>query len=185
MRGRQNVANALAASASAKCAGATLEEIAAGLRKTLSVSGRMKPFQGLNQSLLIDDSYNANPSSVLAAASVLKDFQRQGREAILVLGDMAELGGSADLILHDLGLDLQELGFKQLLTVGTVSAHVARGFTAQKENDQSVTHFAEQNEAIDFLKTIMTKNTVVLVKGSRSAHMEKIVHAITLAGELI
>jgi len=183
MLGSQNIHNAMAAAACAFSAGASLQQISLGLEKAQAVSGRMRPFLGVDRSLLIDDSYNANPGSVLAAVDVLSDLKKQNRETTLVLGDMAELGTNAESILYDLGLAIQASSLLSLVTVGSVSAHVTRGFNTQKETHQSVVHFAEQGEAIDYLKRNITKKSVVLVKGSRSAHMEHVVRALTLGGE--
>ena len=98
--GAHNVANALAASAAAASAGATLEQIAAGLAAVRAVPGRLQFKQSKSGAWLIDDSYNANPSSVRAAIEVLASLS--GRKW-LVLGDMGELGGFAVEAHGDIG----------------------------------------------------------------------------------
>ena len=90
--GMHNVANALAASAAVLGTGMPLAEVVSGLEAFTAVSGRMRRFVGFNDALVIDDSYNANPGSVMAAIDLLVSLPG---ESVLVLGDMAELGEDA------------------------------------------------------------------------------------------
>lgn len=183
MMGRQNVNNALAVAACCLAVGASLQEIAAGLGKVQPVKGRMLPRQGVHQSLVIDDTYNANPGSVKAAARLLLDLQSAGRDVILVLGDLGELGAGEAVTLTGLGEDLQAMGVPYLITQGNNSLHASNGFKAGMQQQQRTRHFVSKDELNAFLTTQLTDNTVVLVKGSRSAGMESVVQAITLGGE--
>ncbi len=179
--GRQNVDNALAAATCALAVGVSLEVIAEGLTHARPFKGRLVSEPGINNSLVIDDSYNANPGSVLAAASVLIDMQAQGREVVLVVGDLGELGTDAEGVLSKLGEDLARLGVPALYTQGDNSHLISDAFT--KSNAGDAKHFSSQNDLNQYLLTILTHNTVVLVKGSRSARMENVVQAITFGGE--
>lgn len=179
MMGRQNVNNALAVAACCLAVGVSLADIARGLSQVLPVKGRLLPQAGLQQSLVIDDTYNANPGSVKAAARLLMDLQRQGREVVLVLGDLGELGAGEAETLRRLGQDLQAMGLPCLLTQGNNSQHAGNGFKEAMQQPQNTQHFVSKDELNAFLTTQLTHNTVVLVKGSRSAGMESIVQAIT------
>ncbi len=181
--GRQNVANALAVSACSLALGLSLEAIVAGLQAVAAVPGRMYPRRGLHGALLVDDSYNANPGSVMAAATLLQDFQRAGRDTLLVLGDLAELGDNAEATLAALGADIQTLGLPRLATLGDNSCFVGEGFKALAGSGQTATHFSTRDTLIEFIKQQLTNNSVVLVKGSRSARMEGVVQAIAPSGD--
>lgn len=178
--GRQNVNNALAVAACCLAVGVSLQEIASGMRQVQPVKGRMLPQAGLNQSLVIDDTYNANPGSVKAAARLLMDLQRQGRDVMLVLGDLGELGAGEADTLTQLGQELQAMGLPRLITQGRNSEHASNGFKACGQEPQRTEHFVSKDELNVFLTTQLTNNTVVLVKGSRSAGMESVVKAITV-----
>ncbi|MGH1373834.1 MAG: UDP-N-acetylmuramoyl-tripeptide--D-alanyl-D-alanine ligase [Cellvibrionaceae bacterium] len=181
--GAQNVSNALAVAACALSVGVSLESIASSLQKVVPFSGRLVSKPGQKQSIVIDDTYNANPGSVLAAARVLMDMSSQGKEVVLVLGDLGELGEDEVQTLRQLGLDLAALGLPTLFSLGKNSAQISSAFSASQVATSSSQHFLYQQELIQHLTNLLTDNTVVLVKGSRSARMENIVQAITLGGE--
>ncbi len=181
--GLQNVSNALAVAACALSVGLSLEVIGLSLQKVQPFSGRLVSKVGRARSLVIDDSYNANPGSVLAAARVLMDFSAQGKDVVLVLGDLGELGDNAEQVLKQLGLDLALLKVPALFSVGDNSALITSAFSASKEDTSAERHFSTQDELSHHLLKHLADNTVVLVKGSRSARMENVVQAITLSGE--
>ncbi|NHO65076.1 UDP-N-acetylmuramoyl-tripeptide--D-alanyl-D-alanine ligase [Aestuariicella hydrocarbonica] len=181
--GRQNVNNALAVAGCCLAVGLDLPDIALGLASVAPVKGRLKPVPGINRSLVIDDTYNANPGSVKAAAQVLMDLKQHGRDVVLVLGDLGELGEDEAQVLDQLGQDLGALGVPQLLTQGLNSVNVHKGFRATAGEYSKAKHFESQGELNQFLTNQLTDETVVLVKGSRSARMEGVVQAIMLDGE--
>lgn len=171
--GKHNIANALAAAAATSELGATLLQIKTGLEAVGPVAGRLTGITLSSGARIIDDSYNANPESLRAAIDVLS--QCPGHK-ILVLGDMAELGDTA---LHDhqeAARYARNQGIDNLMTVGSLSAHAAREFGPQGHA------FENHDSLIETLRNRMNGHTTVLVKGSRSAHMERIVQAFT-AGE--
>ena len=167
--GRHNVANALAAACCAHAVGATLADIAAGLSRAVTVSGRMRVVAGLHGSRLLDDSYNANPGSVRAAIETLAHFP--GRR-VLVLGDMGELGDSAQQLHAGIGVYARERGIDELWTVGALSAAAATAFASERR-------FADRAGLADALAPLLDSETTVLIKGSRSAGMEAVVAALT------
>lgn len=174
--GRQSINNALAAAACTHALGLSITDICKGLQAVKPVAGRVEPKQGLGGSLIVDDSYNANPGSVRAAASLLTDLSEE-KVGWLVLGELGELGSEQDQELARLGKDIAVLGVKNLLTVGGNSATVGCGFSKQGQGVLSH-HVATQTEAIEFIKKQLQENVAVLVKGSRSARMDLVVNAI-------
>lgn len=172
--GRHNVANALAAAACAQAVGVSLEDIKAGLESSRAVAGRMEIKRGTAGAVIIDDSYNANPDSVRAALDALS---RQAGEKVLVLGDLAELGPSAADLHRELGELAKQSGLDRLITVGQLTRHSQEAF------GDAGRHFDNCEDAVAFIETFIGTDSVVLVKGSRSAGMERVVAALTRAGE--
>ena len=168
--GKHSIANALAASAAAMTLGADLQQIKAGLEAAYPVAGRLTRLDGLHGATVIDDTYNANPESLRAAVDVLS--RCTGRK-VLVLGDMAELGEQAHNAHIESGRYALAQGIDQLLSIGNLSAQAASVF-----GDRGAA-YSSKEQLVAALSRIMTKNTTVLVKGSRSAQMEDVVAAIT------
>ncbi|GAB1268827.1 UDP-N-acetylmuramoyl-tripeptide--D-alanyl-D-alanine ligase [Aurantivibrio infirmus] len=177
MLGKQNVANALAAAACAYAVGASGEDIKNGLQGTRAVNGRMQSMVGKSGSLIIDDSYNANPDSVQAAINALVSLQR---ESILVLGDLAELGADSNALHQSLGAYAKAKKITELLTVGDEAQFASEKFNSEKGSlGQIAKHFSSQEELISYLLNRVEKNSAVLIKGSRVSHMERVVAALT------
>jgi len=168
--GSHNVINALAAAAAAWGLGCSLEDIAGGLADSRPLPGRLCPHQGAHGLNLIDDSYNASPSSLHAAIRVLAD-QPSGRRA-LVLGDMAELGEQAADFHEQAGHEARKMGLDELLALGGLAARAARSFGHGGRDfagpESLVTYCLEHFQAGDSL----------LIKGSRAARMERVLSAL-------
>ncbi len=179
LAGRQNISNALAVAACAHALQIDFSDIKAGLESVTPVMGRVEPKPGLNGSIIIDDSYNANPGSVRAAADLLCDMQAHGKEGVLVLGDLAELGDGQEKELTELGCDIADKGVTHLVTVGKNSSFIARGFSAAAKDEMLSVHKADHAAAIEYIRKQLKNNMAVLVKGSRSSKMEVVVNAIT------
>jgi UDP-N-acetylmuramoyl-tripeptide--D-alanyl-D-alanine ligase len=171
--GTHNVANALAAVAAAHALGVPLVGIKAGLENLQPVAGRAVAQLAPGGMRVIDDSYNANPASMLAAVDILAGFS--GR-TVLVLGDMGELGEWAEQGHRDVG-DYARGKVSALYAVGPLMAHAVAAFGAQGR------HFADQASLIQALVSEQDKNTTILIKGSRSAAMDKVVAALCGTGE--
>jgi UDP-N-acetylmuramoyl-tripeptide--D-alanyl-D-alanine ligase len=168
--GAHNIANALAAAAAAGSAGASLEDIAAGLADFRAVPGRLQLKAGPRDSWIIDDSYNANPSSVRAGLEVLRSLSGT---TWLVLADMGELGEqTADLHAH-VGSYARDCGVKRLFALGTQSSRAVETFGAGGE------WFADPNALIRRLQAELSPGVTVLVKGSRVNRLERVVQALT------
>ena len=167
--GRHNIANALAAAAAGHALGLCVDTIAEGLKKVERPKGRVVIHTTANGARLIDDSYNANPTSLAAAMALLA---KEPGQRVLVLGDMAELGPTADALHARVGIEAKALGLNVLLTLGPRSAQAARTFGIGGRA------FATLDELIEVLKPQLKAFTTVLVKGSRSARMERVVAAL-------
>lgn len=166
--GTHNVSNALAAAAAAHAVGVSLAGIAAGLGAVQPVKGRTVAQIAPSGVRVIDDSYNANPTSMCAAIDILAGFS--GR-TVLVLGDIGELGQWAEEGHRQVG-DYARGKVDVLYAVGTNMAHAVSAFGANGR------HFTTQAELIDAVCAENASDTTILIKGSRSAAMENVVAAL-------
>ena len=170
--GVHNVRNALAAAGCALAAGCTLDDVVRGLQAFEPVSGRSQidtlRWAG-RDATLVDDSYNANPDSVLAALAVLASLPGP-RWALL--GDMAEVGAQGPAFHAEVGERARALGLEHLWAVGELGAHtVAAAGPAAR-------HFASFEALQQALQTDAPAAGAILVKGSRAARMERVVAAL-------
>jgi len=172
--GEHNVMNALCASAMALALNVPLEEIKIGLETAQPEYGRLIEKKGLFGATVIDDSYNANPLSVKAAITLLL---HRSSHSILVLGDMGELGDQADFFHSDIGRFAKSAGLEKIFCYGKYSIKTAHAF------GKNAQHFENHQALIDALKKSLTSDTTVLVKGSRSMQMEKVVEALISISE--
>ncbi|MGB3289925.1 MAG: bifunctional UDP-N-acetylmuramoyl-L-alanyl-D-glutamate--2,6-diaminopimelate ligase MurE/UDP-N-acetylmuramoyl-tripeptide--D-alanyl-D-alanine ligase MurF, partial [Burkholderiaceae bacterium] len=165
--GVHNLRNALAAAACALCAGVPLADIVRGLEAFNPVAGRMQPRKLASGFQLIDDTYNANPDSVRAAIDVLA--QLAGKK-VLVLGDMGEVGENGPAMHAEVGAYARERGIDILLAFGPASVNAAQAFGADARA------FDSMEQLNPHLLTLLPAN--ILVKGSRSTRMERVVRAL-------
>ncbi|TDQ38906.1 UDP-N-acetylmuramoyl-tripeptide--D-alanyl-D-alanine ligase [Thiopseudomonas denitrificans] len=171
LAGAHNLANALAAAATAHAAGIALEAIVQGLQQAQPVAGRCLRHALSHGGVLIDDSYNANPASMRAGMDLLESMPGQ---RILVLGDMGELGEWAEAEHGALG-EYANGKADVLFAVGPHMQHAVSTFNGMAQ------HFASREELLATLASRITLPTSYLVKGSRSAAMEQAVAAILQA----
>jgi UDP-N-acetylmuramoyl-tripeptide--D-alanyl-D-alanine ligase len=167
--GSHNISNALGAAAAASAAGASLDDIVAGLADFKAVSGRLQLKPGLRDSRIIDDSYNANPSSVRAGLDVLRALPGP---TWLVLADMAELGSHSSDSHADLGRYARECGVGRLFAFGSESSRAVETFGSGGE------WFADVDSLIRRLQSEIAPGVTVLVKGSRVNRLERVVQAL-------
>jgi UDP-N-acetylmuramoyl-tripeptide--D-alanyl-D-alanine ligase len=168
--GRHNMLNALAATAAALALGVELDTVRQGLESLQPVKGRLNPKAGKHGGRVIDDTYNANPSSTAAAVGVLAGLQ--GRK-ILVLGDMGELGNTGEQLHTAIGHQAAAAGIDALYTLGKLSANASVAF------GQPQRAFNDLEALLASLDEDLQPGDTVLVKGSRSARMERVVDALT------
>jgi len=167
--GRHNLRNALAAAAAAVSAGATLDDVAAGLAAMQPVAGRLQPGRSIQGARLIDDSYNANPSSMRAGIDVLTGMPGN---AWLVMGDMGELGEHARSSHVEIGIYAREKGVQRLFATGPLSALAVESFGA------GASWFADTESLARAVNELLTPEVTLLVKGSRSNRLERVVASL-------
>jgi UDP-N-acetylmuramoyl-tripeptide--D-alanyl-D-alanine ligase len=167
--GRHNIQNALAATAVAHTLGIDEQAIKAGLETIQAAPGRLQLHTLANGVNIIDDTYNANPFSLQAAVNTLASF---AGKKILVLGDMKELGNEAKSLHQLAGQHIRQAGIDYLFTYGDLSASTALAF------GEGAYHFNEQEKLVNALKPFLYNQTTILVKGSRSMRMEKVVSGL-------
>ncbi|WJD50954.1 UDP-N-acetylmuramoyl-tripeptide--D-alanyl-D-alanine ligase [Enterobacter sp. PGRG2] len=168
--GRHNIANALAATALSMAVGATLDAVKTGLAQLKAVPGRLFPIALGENQLLLDDSYNANVGSMTAAAQVLSEMPGY---RVMVVGDMAELGAESEECHAQVGAAAKAAGLDRVLSVGTASKTLSDASGVGE-------HFNDKSAVVTRLKALIAEHQIItiLVKGSRSAAMEEVVHAL-------
>ncbi|MEK7307474.1 MAG: cyanophycin synthetase, partial [Nitrospirota bacterium] len=173
-----NVYNALAASAVCISLGITLDEIKTALKSYDGVPMRFQTMKA-DAITIINDSYNANPSSM---AESLREFvcMKGGMRAVVILGDMLELGGFSDEAHKSIGRIISEIGIDVFVAVGEMMALAAEESRKNKGKKQSplVYLFKNAGEAGGDIMNILRQGDTVLVKGSRAMGMEKIIERI-------
>ncbi len=168
--GRHQVTNALFAIGLAEELGLSRAEIQRGLAECLPLKMRLQ-FWEANGVRVLDDGYNANADSMIAALETLCDLPLQGRR-VAVLGDMAELGAHSEPAHAEVGRRAAELKIGQLFTVGKNSAATARA--ARTAGLTRVIEFADVEAAVRAVKNFLKPGDVVLLKASRSSRLERI-----------
>lgn len=170
LAGRHNITNGLAAAALAMAAGAPLSAIQRGLALVKPMPGRLFPIAISEQQYIIDDSYNANVGSMLAAIDTLA--QSPGYR-VLVAGDMAELGKQAGQCHRQAGVAAQLAGIDQVLTIGSLSAALSDACDRGE-------HMASKSLLIARLRQLLATHPAItiVIKGSRSSAMEQVVQAL-------
>ncbi len=169
--GRHNIGNCLAAMLAARHLGIDYPEAARALQKAKPVAGRLQATKTHAKITVINDSYNANPNSVLAGLEVLAELP-EGRK-IAVLGDMLELGPESRRWHREVGLSVGMMDLDALFAVGPESAAMAEA--AQVNARIVVRHFSSVQALWDGLRVFLRAGDQVLVKGSRGMQMERVV----------
>jgi len=169
LSGRHNVRNACAAAAIAIAVGIDIADIKSGLESVKPVEGRLRRLAGIGGATIYDDSYNANPVSVAAAAEFLAALPGDN---LIVLGDMGELGDDAARLHAETGAKVRDAGVSRLLATGELSRNTVEAF------GEGASWHADVDELTARLKSELTEGMNVLVKGSRFMRMERVVEAL-------
>ena len=178
--GDHHVANAVAAAAVSWAMGEGAEAIAEGLADHKPVKQRMQTHLLRSGRVLVDDSYNANPRSMIAAVQAVRKASR-GRPVVAVLGDMKELGPKSPLLHHEVGRKIGELGIEELITLGQMSREIAAGAQEVGLPAQACRHAQSHEEIVEWLAGKESLREWILVKGSRSMTMEKVIDGLLSA----
>jgi len=164
--GKHNQVNAACATAIAKTCGISVEDITTGLEQFTPEAGRLENLGKINDNIVINDSYNANPQSVKAAIDVLSEYNSP---TTLILGDMAELGEISEASHKEIGLYACEKNITNLLTIGVDSMQTSLAFSKHPKHFDNIN--ALKNKLLDNWSQFGT----ILVKGSRSMHLEDLI----------
>ena len=172
--GRHNIVNALAAAAVGVALDVPLEDIARGLAAARPVGGR-GVWRRAGEVTILDDTYNASPASVRAALETLA-ARRAGRRAVVVLGDMLELGAMSDEAHREVGRLVAALPADELVALGRGAGLAVE---AARAAGLANVHLAPSFEdTVAHLLKGLAPGDVVLVKGSRGMRMERVVDAL-------
>jgi len=174
--GRHHLTAALCATAVAREIGMSPAAIAEGLDTFTPARGRCRPEQ-IGAWIVIDDTYNANPSSMQAACEVLKGWAGDGSR-ILVAGDMLELGCRTEELHVTLGRTVARAGIDHLLAYGGSAHHVIRGAREAGMDSRRLADCREIDDVSAALECRLEPGDVVLVKGSRGMRMERVIDRI-------
>ena len=178
--GAHNVRNALAACAIATALGVPASAMVAGLGSVKPAPGRLCPVDDIPGLHIIDDSYNANPASIRAAIDVLAE---QGGASCLVLGGMAELGEQSASLHREIGRYAAERGVLGFYSLGPNAAFYQEGYEQIKPQGGVFTVCENHRQIADAIRQ-QESDKLILVKGSRSAAMEKVIHALRAGSHL-
>lgn len=174
--GNHNVLNALAAMLVAREFQLTSDQISKGLSQLKVTNMRMEMVEGIKGEKIINDAYNASPTSMNAAIELVASLTGFHRK-YLVLGDMLELGEEEVQFHEKIGRSIQSNEIDKLFTYGELGAHIAIGAekTIGKDN---VYAFLDKGELVEELKKHVGENDLILVKASRGMKLEEVVQAL-------
>lgn len=166
MLGTQNLGSLLVAAAVAENLGMAPQTITKGLESIEPVNGRMKLLKGLNGAMIIDDSYNASPEAVKSALNVFSEMT--AKRKIAVLGNMNELGAESKNLHYEVGQAAAKVADTLIVIGKDAEVHLVAGATAQGMDPDNIKIFKTPYEIGHFLKRIIKKGDLVLVKGSQN-----------------
>lgn len=175
--GRHNIYNALACAATCWAMDISYDLICEGLAAFRQVEGRMDIHRLKGGGTVIDDTYNANPASVMEALRTLGALKGKN-ESVVILGDMLELGDGAERLHEEVGRVVADTGAGTLFLKGVFSQSVAKG-AVERGFDEDRIHFVETPDGVmDLLHVLVREGDWILVKGSRRMKMEEFLQAI-------
>ena len=177
--GENSISAALAGLAVGSIFGINAVDAAAALRHYVPLPGRMRLVPGIKRTIIIDDSYNASPLSMLAALKTLEQLELPpGKQRYAVLGDMLELGQYTSAAHREVGFAVAEAGVDYLITVGEAAKEIAAAAREAGVPEHSTASFADSGAAGKFLQEKLSASDAVLVKGSRAMHLETVVKEV-------
>lgn len=175
--GEHNIYNALAAAASSMALGLGHAEISRGLSAFRPVPGRMDIHRLKNGAYLIDDTYNANPSSLREAVKTLRELKGK-HESAVIMGDMLELGDRSEELHEESGMFMADTGVSAIFLKGAFARATAAGAIKKGMTPDRLFFPEHPGDVSSLLKFRLKKGDWILVKGSRKMQMEKVVQEI-------
>ena len=168
--------SALSAVAVAEHFNINLIEALKSLENFKAPYGRMNLIDGVGESLIIDDSYNSSPASSLAALNTMEQIEAQRK--IVIFGDMLELGEDSESGHLEVIKAVLEGKFDKLIIIGRRMRQAAKTLLGENNDIRSILFFDNPTETGKVLKTVLRKGDLILVKGSQSMRMEKVIEKI-------
>jgi UDP-N-acetylmuramyl pentapeptide synthase len=180
--GRHNVSNSLAAAAMAHGIGSEIDEIATGLSAFMPYEKRTCVEKLESGVKVLNDCYNANPASMMAALNTLKDLKKD-HQAVAVLGDMLELGAKSDAAHQALGKAVFDLGIDFLAAFGNQAQNIITSALDAGMNREAAKEFNSKQDLAVWLHQLMQENKIkaddwFLIKGSRGMRMEEVLELL-------
>jgi UDP-N-acetylmuramoyl-tripeptide--D-alanyl-D-alanine ligase len=184
MHGRHNVSNALAAAAAALSLGMGTGEIAAALSTAAPSEMRGEVLRFRDGFAVVDDSYNSNPRSLLSMAEAVAGGGEGVERRVVVAGEMLELGEEGAALHREAGREIAGFGVDVLWGVRGLAREIVEGARAAGMGEGATRFFESSDEVAAALVEFVRPGDLVLVKGSRGVHTEKVVEALKERHEL-
>ncbi len=175
--GEFNVSNATAAIAAAHAIGLEIEAAGAGLSSFQNVEKHFEFNEGINGSIIIDDTWSTNPTSAEAALELLKSLA-QGKKTIAVLGKMSLLGNQSAAYHYQTGKKAAGIGIDRLIAIGDGTAQIGLGALQNGMDQNNVFYCKDSAETYEILKQFLDQNAIVLVKTSMLASYADLMNKI-------
>ncbi|GAE26622.1 UDP-N-acetylmuramoylalanyl-D-glutamyl-2,6-diaminopimelate-D-alanyl-D-alanine ligase [Halalkalibacter wakoensis JCM 9140] len=175
--GKHNINNALSAVAIAQLFDVSIPNIKKGLEQIKLTGMRTELIEGKDGVAIINDAYNASPTSMRAAIILLQDLKDYSRKMV-VLGDMLELGENEETFHYEVGKGIDKTKIDYVFTFGALAKQIAEGAKVNFPEDQ-VFAFEDKQDLITKVKETVRGGDIVLVKGSRGMKLEEVVTALT------
>ena len=178
MHGRHNVLNALAAASVATHFRLTAEEVAAALSTAAPSEMRGEVLRFREGFTVVDDSYNSNPRSLLSMAEAVAQGGEEVKRRVVVAGEMLELGAESEALHREAGREIARLGVEVLWGVRGDALALVEAARGAGMSAESARFFETSEEAAAALADFIRPGDLVLVKGSRGVHTERVVEAL-------
>lgn len=184
MHGRHNILNALAAVAAATYFGVDVENIATALATAAPSEMRGEVLRFGAGFTVVDDSYNSNPRSLMSMAEAIAQGGEGVKRKVVVAGEMLELGAESAALHREAGRDIAGFGVDVLWGVRGDARELVEGAREEGMSAEATSFFESSEEAAAAITSFVRAGDLVLVKGSRGVHTEKVVHALRERFEL-
>ena len=176
--GYHNLVNSLAAASVAVCLKESFENIRNGLGRFKGLKGRLIPEILPGNIILLDDTYNSNPSSLKAAFSVAGKIAAKGKRIIVGLGDMLELGDETEHAHIDAGRMVAETGAFSFFAMGANAGLMIKGALGRGFPFERALEVSSHSEMVKEISSVMDKGDLILLKGSRLIGLDKVAQGL-------